>query len=151
MEMSINVFELLSSTTALSQHVIVLSSLPRNYLSLKLPSLKVLRVSHSFPTSSTVLTFHLPWYDLLTACNNYPMETQGERWCIAPTHSRPRHYTEVSGKRHAPAALYPGERIPCTQWTGAGWAPESVWTQRLEEKSFASAGDRTLLGRSSSP
>jgi hypothetical protein len=25
----------------------------------------------------------------------------------------------------------------------AGWAPETVWTQRLEEKSSASVGDRT--------
>jgi hypothetical protein len=25
----------------------------------------------------------------------------------------------------------------------AGWAPEPVWTQRLEEKSSASVGDRT--------
>jgi hypothetical protein len=25
----------------------------------------------------------------------------------------------------------------------AGWAPEPVWTQRLEEKSLASAGDQT--------
>jgi hypothetical protein len=35
---------------------------------------------------------------------------------------------EVSGQRHAPAALYPGKGL--------------VWIQRLEEKSFASAGDR---------
>jgi hypothetical protein len=27
----------------------------------------------------------------------------------------------------------------------AGWASELVWTQRLEEKSFASAGDRTAV------
>jgi hypothetical protein len=33
----------------------------------------------------------------------------------------------------------------------AGWAPEPVWTQRLEEKSLASAGDRTAIARSSSP
>jgi hypothetical protein len=33
----------------------------------------------------------------------------------------------------------------------AGWDPEPVWTQRSEEKSAASAGDRTLIARSSSP
>jgi hypothetical protein len=49
----------------------------------------------------------------------------------------------VSGQRHAPTALYPGERTPGTHYTGAGWAPEPVWTQRLEEKSSASVGDRT--------
>jgi hypothetical protein len=27
----------------------------------------------------------------------------------------------------------------------AGWATELIWTQRLEEKSFASVGDRTLV------
>jgi hypothetical protein len=38
----------------------------------------------------------------------------------------------VSGQRHAPAALLPP--VPIVQ--EAGWAPEPVWTQRLEEKSF---------------
>jgi hypothetical protein len=45
---------------------------------------------------------------------------------------------EVSGQRHVPAPLFsPGERnppVPIVQ--EAGWAPEPVWTQRLEEKSF---------------
>jgi hypothetical protein len=36
----------------------------------------------------------------------------------------------VSGQRHAPAALWPGERTPGTHCTGP------VWTQRLKEKSF---------------
>jgi hypothetical protein len=42
----------------------------------------------------------------------------------------------VSGQHHAPAALYPpgkGPPVPTVQ--EAGWAPEPVWTQRLEEKS----------------
>jgi hypothetical protein len=50
----------------------------------------------------------------------------------------------VSGKHHAPAALYPprkGPPVPIVQ--EAGWASEPVWTQRLEEKSSAPAGDRT--------
>jgi hypothetical protein len=38
----------------------------------------------------------------------------------------------VSGQGHAPAALPIGQE--------AGRAPEPVWTQRLEEKSFSSAG-----------
>jgi hypothetical protein len=45
----------------------------------------------------------------------------------------------VSGQHHAPAALYPP--VPIGQ--EAGWAPEPVWTQRLEEKSSTSVGDRT--------
>jgi hypothetical protein len=39
----------------------------------------------------------------------------------------------VSGQRHAPAALLPpgkGPSVPIVQ--EAGWAPEPVWTQRLE-------------------
>jgi hypothetical protein len=53
----------------------------------------------------------------------------------------------VSGQRHAPAALLPP--VPIVQ--EAGWAPEPVWTQRLEDKSFAPAGDRTSIARSPSP
>jgi hypothetical protein len=39
-----------------------------------------------------------------------------------------------------------GHLVPIAQ--EAGWAPEPVWTQRLEEKSFASAGNRTPIARS---
>jgi hypothetical protein len=46
----------------------------------------------------------------------------------------------VSGQRHAPGK---GPPVPIGQ--EAGWAPESVWTQRTEEKSFAPAGDRTPI------
>jgi hypothetical protein len=42
-----------------------------------------------------------------------------------------------------------GPPVPIVQ--EAGWTPEPVWTQRLEEKSFAAAGDRTSIARSSSP
>jgi hypothetical protein len=41
-----------------------------------------------------------------------------------------------------------GPMVPIVQ--EAGWIPESVWAQRLEEKSSASAGDRTSVARSSS-
>jgi hypothetical protein len=52
----------------------------------------------------------------------------------------------VSGQRHAPAALYPrgkGRPVPIEQ--EAGWAPEPVWTQGLEEKSSAPVGNRTPI------
>jgi hypothetical protein len=50
----------------------------------------------------------------------------------------------VSGQHHAPAALYPrGKSPPVPTVQEAGWAPEPVWTQRLEEKSSASVEDRT--------
>jgi hypothetical protein len=42
----------------------------------------------------------------------HAMEALGGRGGIAPTHSRPRHYMGVSGQRHAPAVLCPGERSP---------------------------------------
>jgi hypothetical protein len=39
----------------------------------------------------------------------------------------------VSGQRHAPAAvLTPGKGPPVPIVQEAGWAPEPVWTQRLE-------------------
>jgi hypothetical protein len=49
----------------------------------------------------------------------------------------------MSGQRHAPAALYSRGRTPVPIGQEAGWASELVWTQRLEEKSIASVGDRT--------
>jgi hypothetical protein len=39
--------------------------------------------------------------------------------------------------------LPPGKEPPVPNVQEAGWAPEPVWTQRLEEKSSASVGDRT--------
>jgi hypothetical protein len=54
----------------------------------------------------------------------------------------------VSGQRHAPAALLPpgkGPPVPIVQ--EAGWAPEPVWTQRIEEKSLDPAGDRTPIAQ----
>jgi hypothetical protein len=56
----------------------------------------------------------------------------------------------VSGQRHAPAALYPQGKDPVPIVQEARWAPEPVWTQRLEEKSFTPDGDRTSIARSSS-
>jgi hypothetical protein len=42
----------------------------------------------------------------------------------------------VSGQRDAPAAVYPrGKDLPVPIGQEAGWAPQPVWTQRLEEKS----------------
>jgi hypothetical protein len=45
----------------------------------------------------------------------------------------------------------PGERTPVPVVQEAGWAPEPVWTQRLKEKSFPSAGNRTPIAQPSSP
>jgi hypothetical protein len=41
----------------------------------------------------------------------------------------------------------PGKGPPVPIVQGAGWAPEPVWTQRLEEKFSAPAGDRTPIAR----
>jgi hypothetical protein len=46
--------------------------------------------------------------------------------------------------------LPPGIGHPVPTVQEAGWDPESVWTQRLEEKFLASAGDRTAITWSSS-
>jgi hypothetical protein len=47
-------------------------------------------------------------------------------------------------------ALAPGKGPPVPIVQEAGWAPEPVWTQSIEEKSFTPAGDRTPIARSSS-
>jgi hypothetical protein len=51
----------------------------------------------------------------------------------------------MSGQRHAPAVLYHWEESPVPIGYEAGWASELVLTQRLEEESFASDGDRTSV------
>jgi hypothetical protein len=56
----------------------------------------------------------------------------------------------VSSQRLAPAVHYPREKTPGTHWIEGWVGSELVWTQRLEEKSFASAGDRALVAMSSS-
>jgi hypothetical protein len=50
----------------------------------------------------------------------------------------------VSGQRHAPAVLSPGKGPPVPIVQEVGWAPDSVWTQRLEENPFPSAGGSNL-------
>jgi hypothetical protein len=54
----------------------------------------------------------------------------------------------VSGQCHAPATLYPGKglRYPAVRKLGGS---QSWSRQRLEEKSFSSAGDRTPVLQSS--
>jgi hypothetical protein len=55
----------------------------------------------------------------------------------------------VSGQHHAPAVLYPwGKDPPVPIGQVAGWAPEPVWIQGLEEKSSASVRDRTPVAQS---
>jgi hypothetical protein len=39
----------------------------------------------------------------------------------------------------------PGKGPPVPVGQEAGWVPEPVWTRGLQEISFASAGDRTLV------
>jgi hypothetical protein len=52
---------------------------------------------------------------------------------------------------HPGRAFTSGKGPPVPIGQEAGWAPEPVWTQRIEEKSFVPAGDRTSIAWSSSP
>jgi hypothetical protein len=65
------------------------------------------------------------------------MEAQGERTSAVDG-------GEWSASRPG-RALPPGKRTPVPIGQEAGWASEPVWTQRLEEKPLASAGDRTSI------
>jgi hypothetical protein len=51
----------------------------------------------------------------------------------------------VSCQRYVLAALIPGKGPRVSIVQEAGWASELVWTQRIEEKLFAFAGDRTAV------
>jgi hypothetical protein len=73
---------------------------------------------------TVVLLFAKPlWCYRPTKKQSSPATRHGSSWGrggMAPTHSRPRHYMGVSSQRHAPAALFPGERTPGIHCTG-GW------------------------------
>jgi hypothetical protein len=51
----------------------------------------------------------------------------------------------VSGQRLARPRFTPGKGPPVPIRQEAGWTPEPVWTQGLEEKSSAPVGDRTPI------
>jgi hypothetical protein len=69
--------------------------------------------------------------------HNTPMEAQGGGRTYSSYSFLTSAVEGVSGKCHALAMLYPRGKdpppVPIVQ--EAGWAPEPVWTQRLEEKS----------------
>jgi hypothetical protein len=69
------------------------------------------------------------------------MQATGERRATAPTHLWPRHWGNWSASR--PVSSLRRKRTPVPIVQEAGCASELVWTQRLEEKSFATAGNPT--------
>jgi hypothetical protein len=59
---------------------------------------------------------------------------------------------EVSGQRHAPAALCPRSNAPGTHWTGRWVGPTAgLGTDVRLKNPLASVVDRTSISRSSSP
>jgi hypothetical protein len=83
--------------------------------------------------------------------HNTSMEAQEERRRYSSYSFLTSALDGVSGQRHTPAALCPEERTPVPIVQEAGWTPEPVWTQTIEEKSFAPAGDQTPIAQSFSP
>jgi hypothetical protein len=79
------------------------------------------------------------------------MEAQGgEEVYLLLIHDLGTRWGEWSASRSVRALpLGKGPPVPIGQ--EAGWVPEPVWTQRLEEKPLASAGGWTPIARSSSP
>jgi hypothetical protein len=77
------------------------------------------------------------------------MEAHGGRGGIAPTDNLTSALDggELSASRPG-RALPPGKGPPVPIEQEAGWTPEPVWTQGLEEKSSAPAGDRTPVVQS---
>jgi hypothetical protein len=54
---------------------------------------------------------------------DYPrLEARQKEQKYRPSHSQPRHYLEVSGKLHVPAALAPVEKFATIEQE-SGWAP----------------------------
>jgi hypothetical protein len=72
------------------------------------------------------------------------------RGCRAPTHSGPRHYLGCVVSVTTRPRFSPGKGPPVPIAQKDGWTPEPVWTQRLQEKTYASGGGRTSITRLSS-
>jgi hypothetical protein len=67
----------------------------------------------------------------------HAIKALGGKGGIAPTHSRPRQLDWGAWSAPRPGhALARGKGPPVPTVQEGGWAPEPVWTQRLEEKSF---------------
>jgi hypothetical protein len=82
----------------------------------------------------------------------HAMEALGGRGCISSYSFTTSALDGGEWSASRPGrALPPGKGPPVPIVQEAGWAPEPVWTQRLEEKSLVPAGDRTPIARSSSP
>jgi hypothetical protein len=127
-------------------HLIVISMSNRNcdilYIVLLrsfLESLCALCIAIIFVLLKLKLPHYTPWRRLgESSYSSYSFLTSAldRGWVVSGT---PRPY------------FAPGKGPPVPVVQEARWAPEPVWTQRLEENPFASARDRTLMARSSNP
>jgi hypothetical protein len=98
-----------------------------------------LRWSYMRPSKLIVDLICFQFIAMLKKTKDVPLHATkalGGRGDIAPTHSRLRHYMGLSDQHRPGHTLAPGKgpQVPTVQ--EAGWAPESVWTHRLEEKSI---------------
>jgi hypothetical protein len=78
------------------------------------------------------------------------MEAQGERRNSSYTFTTTALDGDEWSASRPGRALLPGKGLPVSIVQEAGWNPEPVWTDILEEQSLASAGDRTSMALSSS-
>jgi len=83
--------------------------------------------------------------------HNTPIEAQGDRRYSSYSFTT----SALDGGEWSASCpdrpLPPGKKNTVLTVQEAGWGPEPVWTQTLEEKFFASVGERTWIARSSSP
>jgi hypothetical protein len=79
----------------------------------------------------------------------HAMVALGGKGGIAPTHTKTSALDGGEWSASRPGRALPpgkGPQVPIEQ--EAGWAPEPVWTQGLEEKSSAPVRDRTPIVQS---
>jgi hypothetical protein len=101
----------------------------------------------------TVYKYHFN-YSLNTKAKAVPLHATkapgGEEYTSYSFSTSALNGGECSASRPG-RTLAPGKGPPVSILQEAGWAPEPIWTQRLEEKFFASARNRISVARSSSP
>jgi hypothetical protein len=116
------------------------------------------RYKHTYYMHTYIHTYHTYTHAYIYIHTRTHSHVNIRNFIIIKGEGVPLHAMEAHGERRYSSYSYSTSALDGSEWSAsrpgralppvptvqeAGWAPEPVWTQRLEEKSSASVGDRT--------